>query len=267
MRIEPPGRARGFLRAASQKDEVERDPDTATADSPEGELVEDGVEDTADGGAEPGVIRLLRAGHFKGVADVRLRINFHDRIAALHAESAAETAEQRRTAASEAVNGEVESLLTSGELSAEQTEAVEGLLDTFTAALQAADGESGESTGVDEGDASTVESVYRELEDGLKELLLPEQPAEPAAEEETSEGTGGQVAEETATFDDFLSGLREAFQAALSEVGEPAGIESFLPSLSPAEGNGAAYEKFLRTYRQVYGLEAESEPASDALTA
>jgi hypothetical protein len=26
------------------------------------------------------VIRLLQAGHFKGVADVRLRINFHEEL-------------------------------------------------------------------------------------------------------------------------------------------------------------------------------------------
>jgi hypothetical protein len=32
---------------------------------------------------ERGVIRLLQEGHFKGVSDVRLRINFHDELAGI----------------------------------------------------------------------------------------------------------------------------------------------------------------------------------------
>ncbi len=39
----------------------------------------------------PGVIRLLEAGHFKGVADVRLRINFHDQLEQRAADKAADT--------------------------------------------------------------------------------------------------------------------------------------------------------------------------------
>ena len=35
---------------------------------------------------QKGVLRLLQEGHFKGVADVRLRINFHDEISAMENE-------------------------------------------------------------------------------------------------------------------------------------------------------------------------------------
>ena len=55
----------------------------APPDPIEGDEVAIGpAEATAGGEKTPGVIRLLQAGHFKGVADVRLRINFHDQLTA-----------------------------------------------------------------------------------------------------------------------------------------------------------------------------------------
>jgi len=47
---------------------------------------EPGTEQTAESSDSEGVIRLLQEGHFKGTADVRLRINFADKIAALEAQ-------------------------------------------------------------------------------------------------------------------------------------------------------------------------------------
>jgi hypothetical protein len=41
------------------------------------------AEDHKEGKAPRGVLRLLQEGHFKGVADLRLRINFFDQLAAI----------------------------------------------------------------------------------------------------------------------------------------------------------------------------------------
>ena len=41
------------------------------------------AENNIDEDGAKGVLRLLQEGHFKGVADVRLRINFHDELAAI----------------------------------------------------------------------------------------------------------------------------------------------------------------------------------------
>lgn len=44
------------------------------------------VEETMESSDSQGVLRLLQEGHFKGVADIRLRINFFDELAAVEAE-------------------------------------------------------------------------------------------------------------------------------------------------------------------------------------
>ena len=42
-----------------------------------------------------GIIHLLQEGHFKGVADVRLRINFHEELAAIEADELKAVAEDK----------------------------------------------------------------------------------------------------------------------------------------------------------------------------
>ena len=58
-----------------------------------------------------GVLRLLEAGHFKGVADVRLRINFHDELEARAAERGREALGGATDALIDSVAGGVSSLV------------------------------------------------------------------------------------------------------------------------------------------------------------
>ena len=56
--------------------------------TPAGPSAVDGMVADDEGGGARGVIRLLQEGHFKGVADVRLRINFFDELQAAGAANA-----------------------------------------------------------------------------------------------------------------------------------------------------------------------------------
>jgi hypothetical protein len=65
---------------------------------------EPGTEQTAESSDAEGVLRLLQEGHFKGTADVRLRINFADKIAAMEAEKLQEVAEEKVDGILDSVN-------------------------------------------------------------------------------------------------------------------------------------------------------------------
>jgi hypothetical protein len=62
------------------------------------------VQQTVEDSDSEGVIRLLQEGHFKGTADVRLRINFADKIAALEAQQLQAVAEEKVDGILETVN-------------------------------------------------------------------------------------------------------------------------------------------------------------------
>ena len=69
----------GFSKVQKSKEDLPSVPDPVQAvpKAPE-------IENSAEG--QKGVLRLLQEGHFKGVSDVRLRINFHDEISAMESE-------------------------------------------------------------------------------------------------------------------------------------------------------------------------------------
>ncbi|MHC4620621.1 MAG: hypothetical protein ACYTEQ_22975 [Planctomycetota bacterium] len=66
------GHAYGWQKTHGKNAQTDQTPEPQPANS---QVVEPGG-DEADG--QRGVIRLLMDGHFKGVSDVRLRINFYD---------------------------------------------------------------------------------------------------------------------------------------------------------------------------------------------
>ncbi len=92
-------------------------------------------QDAADEQDVKGVIRNLQEGHFKGVSDVRLRINFHDELAAIERAQLQTVAEEKIGAVVESVGATVTSLLESGELTEEQYDAVEEFQEAFVQAV------------------------------------------------------------------------------------------------------------------------------------
>ncbi len=74
------------------------------------EVEAEAVEQEDDGGQAEGVLRLLMEGHFKGVADVRLRINFYEELQALQNQQMAGAAGDEIDGVLEAVDGVLSTL-------------------------------------------------------------------------------------------------------------------------------------------------------------
>ena len=271
-------------------------------DSQPPELVaaEESPED--DGGAH-GVLRLLMAGHFKGVADVRLRINFHDQIAAAEAEAAKAATQEAVANLSGTVNAQLDELASSPELTPEQQSAVAQLQDAFNQAVGGASEAFVAAEGL-EGGALTggLQGAFDSLMASLEPLLVTAEPEPPAAVEPPAEPEppGGAeppaeplavaeppaepepvaVAEPpaevpepgaaepppepepTTDFQAWLQGLREAFEAAMAQLEAALVPVSLLPELSPPQGRGVAYAKFLAIYNELQAPPEEAEPAA-----
>jgi len=64
----------------------------------------------------------------------------------------------------------------------------------------------------------------------------------------------------------FLGGLIASFDAALAELVEGMRTTQVLPELSPPNGNGKAYAKFLAIYNELWDLDQPSEtPPAESL--
>jgi hypothetical protein len=194
------------------------------------------------------VLRLLQAGHFKGVADVRLRINFHDEIAAAQAEAAKSAANEAVTELSGTVNARLEGLASSGELSEEQLAALGQLRDSFNESVATA-AEAFLAAKQPTGEALTgsLDEAFDSLAGSLGAMLA----ANAVAQPEDAEPVSG--AEAGPDLEAMLQALREAYAAAMVALNDALASKSFLPELSPDPGHGVAFAKFLAMYEQLQG--------------
>lgn len=219
-----------------------------------------------------GVIRLLEARHFKGVADLRLRINFFDELSARAGAAAIPVAEEHAGQLAEGVANEVQEVIGILELDEEQLGAIETLTGEFEESVQTALQES-TADGVLDRDAladalgSAFEALVQQLEPYVVPPEDPEVPAEEPVdgtdEPETDPPVEG--AEEPATLDP-LEALKSAFEEALTGLLEATSAAGELSPLGPAPaGNGQAYEKFLAIYRELTGESPnpDKEPSDD----
>lgn len=71
--------------------------DQKAAESPDQPLTEQepSLQQTTENSDSNGVLRLLQEGHFKGVSDIRLRINFYNELAAIEAEQLQAVADEQ----------------------------------------------------------------------------------------------------------------------------------------------------------------------------
>lgn len=196
-----------------------------------------------------GVIRLLEAGHFKGVADVRLRINFFDELSARATQSAQSTATEQAGQLVGAVTSKADELLSveGGLTSDENQQAVSDLLAQFENAANTAvtDGLSSKTFNSDSL-AGALRSAFDSLVEQVAALLAP-----PAANEPDVAGPPSADSPASPTLDDALASLRTAFEAALTTFIGSVQTASQLPPLSPPHGRGKAYDKFLSIYNSL----------------
>lgn len=113
-----------------------------------------------------GVLRLLEAGHFKGVADVRLKINFHDELAARAQASTGPVIENGLNELTAKLDGGLASLAADLGLDEASTESVESLLVAFSDQLASA------GDALDAGSLATaIESAFDTLVSQLRDTL------------------------------------------------------------------------------------------------
>jgi len=134
-----PGNAYG-LQKVSGKD---KPPEGPSGQQPLSGEVADVSGDETSGEEEKGVIRLLQEGHFKGVSDVRLRINFNDELTAIEAAQMQAVTEEKMGGVLESVGGAVGSFLADNKLTEKEAAAVSEAKDTFLQAVNGADDPAG----------------------------------------------------------------------------------------------------------------------------
>lgn len=244
-------------KAAAQVDRETEAPDAAAQQTPE---------------KTPGVIRLLEEGHFKGVADVRLRINFFDELSSRAHQAAQPVVDEQTAKLADAVATTIEETIAGLDVDDATKQAIEDAVAAFDGALQEglASFQSQDSGGADALVAS-FEAQIDTLIANLSDLLIPQvdetpessepitapDPAtSPTTDPENPDGIDVAPVEITDPVDvymDALTAIREAAEAALAEL--KASLTSALDvgELSEPSGNGGAYDKFLAIYHELVG--------------
>lgn len=221
-----------------------------------------------------GVLRLLQEGHFKGVADVRLRINFYDELAAIEGARLRAVAEEKVTALTESVTPYVRNLVETGQIAEELANAltddfaqnvnhaIENFLQGQTPSKDALAGEltSAFHTFVASLAAMTTQSI--ETTDGLlEETAVVEGILEEVAAELVEGGTAADEQTKSKSPHDITTAFETALQqflAALNDV-------RILPELSSPQGNGVAYRKFLDIYNELLGPTSEGAAEAESI--
>jgi len=240
----------------------------------------------------PGVVRLLLEGHFKGVADVRLRINFFEELNGLQREELHAAVDEIGPSLVEEVTETVEAIVSSEHLSEEQSTSLAQQLEAFTRSVTQLLEEFTDSSDPDpEGLISGINAAFAELEAAIASLPPAEEapatptegmtptvsspapslapadaPVTPAAGETPTvptatpsladgaeEPTVSNASASAFNLSTFLDDLKDVFQTAMDTLKEGLNQADILPPLSEPEGRGKAYAKFLAIYQQLGG--------------
>jgi len=252
-----------------------------------------GPEGAQDTEKARGVLRLLEAGHFKGVADVRLRINFFEQLSANAAAQGVSTARSLVSELIDKVNSQInESIRPLGD-GANEAQVIEDLRSSFESAVQTHldDFVSGEGVNLD-GLAEAIQLSFNALVDELRQALMTSDGTEVTngAADLASDAahvlrekvenvsglssvgvrahadlsvddtvTGPQhmdgAAAANTTLETALASLVGTFDALLAHLIDSVGDALQLPDPSPPPGNGVAYDKFLAIYNGLRGVE------------
>ena len=200
----------------------------------------------------PGVIRLLEAGHFKGVADLRLRINYQDQLAERAADKAADTL---RTGADELVEttaSKTDEVLTSFATDEVSREAVGASLGEFSESVDTTLATALEADDLDlDAIMSDLRAAFDDLVGGLRDLFGPVEVDTFGTDTLVSVAPTAGDPPAIDAFETALIELTDAFDQALSSLIESVESSLYLPDPSPAPGNGSAYDKFLAIYENL----------------
>ncbi len=217
--------------------------------------------ETPDNGDQTkGVIRLLQQDHFKGVAEVRLTINFFDELTSIEAGQLRAAAGGQINPVLQAVAAPDDLLQALGLPDSDQAEALAALHDAFTQAVNDANDQfMAAGTPSTDGLVESLNNAFAAFVEGVWNLFEPDpidppplpgegEPPEPPTTTTSHEALESYIADLQAAFDAAVAGLQNNF----------AGV-NVIPEFSPPNGNGVAYEKFLAIYNEMRGLEPPSQ--------
>lgn len=232
---------------------------------------EEGAEATAS--KAQGVLRLLQEGHFQGVADARLRINFSEEIAALQDTATRHTAEVGSEGLVARADAEISVFLDVNTLDEEATQEILAAQDVLEIAVQAAREALAETNPPD------IFQFINELQVAADEFLatvgeilgiVPIAPSQTTIES----GTGTEVdaaapadaatASQPSPLEGFISSLTDSLNTVINELDEALQNISVLPPLSEPNGNGVAFDKFAAALTNAAGS-PETGDASESL--
>ncbi len=282
MRVDSPGMSHANHHGMNAQEKRIRDKDSG--DSGDVRSAAGEAQAGSADSAPRGVIRNLMEGHYKGVADVRLRINFADELAALEQSRQADMVAERAQDLLGQTREKSAEISDSGLLNEDQQQTVDGLTETLADEVESLLG--GEQPN-DENLATGLQTAFEQFAFALQASLFSEpvegggaqtgvsDPAAAEAEDILSGATAGvelagdlgAAAEEgsAATADPlqvFVEELQSSIAAAFASLEKDLGGLSQLPELSDPEGQGAAYEKFLSIYQAMSG--DQPTPGDDA---
>lgn len=253
------GHGSGLGRTRGREGQTEPAPQPATTQSTQttsnAGSVAPSVEPTD---AQRGVIRNLLDGHFRGVADARLRINFREEILAIQQSTTAGDAERQVNGIVASIEVRVEAFVDVEDLTDEDIAAIrEGLEGFVDAARQALSDFLGDEENANDTEA-LFESVGAALQNfiaDLVSLLGEEEPAEETAiEQSLAEAGETDIPPETAeepplpllgNLEQLVQDLNEAFTNGRTAFVNQLASSSALPELSEPNGNGVAYSRFV----------------------
>jgi hypothetical protein len=219
-----------------------------------------------------GVLGLLQSGHFKGVAAVRLGINFHEQLSGLNQAPARTRLGAAARSLHEQVSGALE-VYPQG-ASEEQVQLVTEARETFSDAIHTAmagfkHGETGRD-GTLTGMQAAFDDLMLSLEaafaaaEGESGTLIA---ATDAADETLQATIEGVVEEASAEVLDavpagtveYLATIGQLFNSWMEDRQSEMGAISTIPEFTAPKGNGIAFEKFMAIYRDLAGVEMSDD--------
>jgi hypothetical protein len=234
-------------------------------------IVPDQAAGQADGQDKvPGVLRLLAEGHFKPVADIRLRINFYDELSQQSENGAAGNV----TTLNETLKSDLMAAIDSGVGSDEELRnLLAGVVGELEAALPAGQIGSGEfletaEKGINEFLAVVADSLAASQQSQADEVPPAEVPEtqvvsqdEPTETPPAAEEVPGEAPTPGADLTTLLHDLTRQYLEQLSTIVSDATL-----AVEPATNvHGKAYEKFLAIYQGMIGQQAETQSTADEL--
>ena len=221
-----------------------------------------------------GVLRLLQEGHFQGVADARLRINFSEEIAALQDSATLNTAETGSAELVARAEAAISAFLDVNTLDEEATQEILAAHDALDIAVEAAREALAETNPPDIFQfINDLQSAADEFLATLADILdiVPIAAADTSSEGGTdTEADSAAVPADAATaspvspFEEFVSSLIDTLNAVITDLDEALQNISVLPPLSEPKGNGVAFDKFAAALTHV-AAPAETGDSSEAL--